>query len=569
MPSDRPWLAHYDKGVPASIHYPEIPLFQFLEDSAGKYPDRACTILRGAAISFRDMNGITDRIAAALIDIGVKKGDRVGIFMPNTPQFVMAFYGILKAGAVVVATNPLYTSPEICHQVNDASVELMFTMESHYQALKSAQPGTHIGKLIVAALEDGPQASLGAQWTKQDQVTRDGGLTLAAGDVSLSDLLGKYRRAPRPSVVVGPDDIALFQYSGGTTGTSKAAVATHRGVVANTAQFRTWLWSLQEGKEVVLLAIPLYHAYGMIAGMSLGVSLSASLALVPNPRDFSDLLETINTQHPTVFPAVPSLYNALNNHPEVKAGRVDLRSMRVCISGSTALLRETKERFEELSGGNICEGYGLSEAPVVTHCNPLHGTNKIGSIGMPMPDVNCKVVDPEDEQTDLAAGEPGELLIRGPQLMKGYHNLPEETANSLRRLPDGHTWLYTGDIVRMDEDGYFFIVDRKKELIKPGGFQVWPREVEEVIASNPKVLEVGVAGVPDPDRGEAVMAWIVLKLGQQAAPEEIQDWCRGRLAPYKVPTRIEFRPDLPKTNVGKVLRRELVRQHLQARTVGQ
>jgi long-chain acyl-CoA synthetase len=335
-------------------------------------------------------------------------------------------------------------------------------------------------------------------------------------------------------------------------------------VVANTVQFRTWLWSLQEGNEIVLLAIPLYHAYGMIAGMSLGVSLGASLALVSNPREFSELLETINSQHPTIFPAVPSLYNALNNHPDVKAGRVDLSSLRVCISGSTALLRETKDRFEELSGGTICEGYGLSEAPVVTHCNPLHGPKKTGSIGMPVPDVDCRVVDPEDERTELPAGQPGELLIRGPQLMKGYHNLAAETANSLRKLPDGHTWLYTGDIVRMDEDGYFFIVDRKKELIKPGGFQVWPREVEEVIASDPRVLEVGVAGVPDPDRGEAVMAWIVLKPGQQASPSEIQDWCRGRLAPYKVPSRVEFRTELPKTNVGKVLRRELVNQHLQA-----
>ena len=568
MPSDRPWTAHYDKEVPASIQYPEMPLFQFLEDSARKFPDRACTILKGVAISFRQMSELTEQIASALIDMGVKKGDRVGIFMPNTPQFVMAFYAILKAGAVVVATNPLYTAPEIAHQVNDAGVELMFTMEGQYPAIKGGRPGTRIRKLIVATPEDGSRVPIASQSMEKADTAAGSPLTLSGGDIRLGDLLAGYRAAPRPVVTVGPDDVALFQYSGGTTGTSKAAVATHRGVVANTVQFRTWLWSLQEGREVLLLAIPLYHAYGMIAGMSLGVSLGATLALVPDPREFSDLLEIVNTHHPTVFPAVPSLYNALNNHPEVKSGRVDLRSIRVCISGSTALLRETKERFEELSGGSICEGYGLSEAPVVTHCNPLHGTNKIGSIGMPMPDVDCRVVDPEDERTEVAAGQPGELLIRGPQLMKGYHNLPEETANSLRRLADGHTWLYTGDIVRMDEDGYFFIVDRKKELIKPGGFQVWPREVEEVIASNPKVLEVGVAGVPDPDRGEAVMAWIVLKPGQSAAPLEIQDWCRGRLAPYKTPTRIEFRSELPKTNVGKVLRRELVRQHLQADTSG-
>ncbi len=562
MSSDRPWIEHYDEGVPASITYPETPLFQFLEASAVKYPGRACTILRDRAISYAGMNEATRRIAASLVELGIKKGDRVGIFMPNTPQFVMAFYGILKAGAVVVATNPLYTSPEIAHQVNDAGVQLMFVMQDNYEALKSAQPATGISRLIICSVSDGAEPAHSQAAARLDQTEVPPRVEIAGTDLRLVDLLHEQRS--QASVPIGPDDTALFQYSGGTTGTSKGAVATHRGVVANTIQFRSWLSSLQEGKEVILLAIPLYHAYGMIAGMSLGVALGASLTLVQNPRDPAELLAAINSQHPTVFPAVPSLYNALNNHPDVKAGRVDLHSIRVCISGSTALLRETKERFEELSGGNICEGYGLSEAPVVTHCNPLLGLNKIGSIGMPMPDVDCRVVDPVDEHTDLPPGEPGELLIRGPQLMKGYHNMPVETANALRRLEDGHTWLYTGDIVRMDADGYFFIVDRKKELIKPGGFQVWPREVEEVIASHPKVLEVGVAGVPDADRSEAVKAWIVLKPGQQAAPQEIQDWCRGRLAPYKVPTLVEFRTELPKTNVGKVLRRELVRQHTEA-----
>ncbi len=564
MPTDRPWVEHYDEGVPASIQYPEIPVFRFLEASAAQYPERACTILKGRPISFRQMNDVTDRIAAALVGMGTQKGERIGIFMPNTPQFVMAFYGILKAGAVVVATNPLYTAPEIAHQVNDAGVSLMFVMEGQYKALKSAQPGTRIAKLIVCTDSDGAESALTHGATGHDETRASSSFQPLDSDLLLADLLREYGRASPPEIAIGPDDTALFQYSGGTTGTSKAAVATHRGVAANTVQFRTWLWSLQEGKEVILLAIPLYHAYGMIAGMSLGVALGASLALVQNARDLTELLEAISSQRPTVFPAVPSLYNALNNHPEVAAGRIDLRSIRVCISGSTALLRETKERFEALSGGNICEGYGLSEAPVVTHCNPLHGTNKIGSIGMPMPDVDCLVVDPIDEHTRLAPGEAGELLVRGPQLMLGYHNMPAETANALRRLEDGHTWLYTGDIVRMDEDGYFFIVDRKKELIKPGGFQVWPREVEEAIASHPKVSEVGVAGIPDPDRGEAVKAWIVLKPGQKAAPQEIQDWCRDRLAPYKVPSQIEFRTELPKTNVGKVLRRELVRQHVQA-----
>lgn len=555
--TDRPWIKHYDKGVPASIRYPSIPLFRFLQDSASRYPDRACTILHGTSITFRKMDAVTDELAAALASMGVHKGDRLGIFMRNTQQFVIAFYGILKAGAVVVATNPLYTPPEIAHQVNDAGIERMLLMEEDYQRFKSAQPGTGVRDLIVAKSADGTDGQ-SADGRPAAPVELDPG----SHDVWLGDLISGYEGASKPEVQVDPDDIALFQYSGGTTGISKGAVATHRGVVANTIQFRTWLSTLEPGRETLLLAIPLYHAYGMIAGMSLGMALGASLALVPDPRDISDLLETINRLHPTVFPAVPSLYTALSNHPEVLTRRVDLSSIRVCISGSTALLRETKERFEGLSGGNICEGYGLSEAPVVTHCNPLQGVNKIGSIGMPMPDVDCRIVDPMDEETDVAAGEPGELVLHGPQVMRGYHKLPEETARALRELADGRTWLYTGDIVRMDPDGYFFIVDRKKELIKPGGFQVWPREVEEAIASHPAVLEVCVAGVPDTERGEAVKAWIVLRRDQQAASADIQDWCRGRLAAYKIPSQVEFRTELPKSNVGKILRRELVRQHL-------
>jgi long-chain acyl-CoA synthetase len=363
---------------------------------------------------------------------------------------------------------------------------------------------------------------------------------------------------------VEPDETALLQYSGGTTGTSKAAVATHRGVVANTVQFRRWLVTLREAEEVILMAIPLYHAYGMIAGMSLGVSLGASLALVPSARDIPALVDTIHRLRPSVFPGVPALYNAINHHTDVVEGRVDIGSIRVCISGSTALMRETKDRFEQLSGGKISEGYGLSEAPVVTHCNPLLGVNKIGSIGMPMPDVECRIVDPDDCERDVEPGGSGELLLRGPQLMKGYHNMPRETAETLRTLRDGKLWLLTGDIVRMDEDGYFYVVDRKKELIKPGGFQVWPREVEEVLASHPAVLEAGVAGVPDAERGEAVKAWIVLRPGARASSSEIRQWCRERLTPYKVPAWVVFRSQLPKSNVGKVLRRELVREHRQS-----
>lgn len=566
MPNRRPWVAHYDKQVPATLNYPEVPLFHFLEESARTYPERACTLFRGEAISFKLMDEITDRLAAGLADLGVKKGDRVGIFMPNTPQFVMSYYGILKAGAVVVAINPLYTPPEISYQVKDAGIQVVFVESTLYLRIKTAQPGTAISSVIVSTLTDGRPPSVydpsGHEAAPHHANPIEGGLI--APDRRMEDLIAKHTPAERPNLAIEPDDTGLFQYSGGTTGVSKAAVASHRGVVANTTQFRTWLTTLEQGHEIILMAIPLFHAYGMIAGMSLGMALAASLALVPSARDMPELLETIIRHHPTVFPGVPSLYAALNNHPDVEAGKVDLRSIKVCISGSAALPRHTKERFEALSGSRICEGYGLSEAPVVTHCNPLLGINKIGSIGMPMPDVDCRIVDPENAEREMPGGALGELLIRGPQVMKGYHNMPAETATSLRQRNDGQTWLFTGDIVRMDQDGYFYVVDRKKELIKPGGLQVWPREVEEAIAANPRVLEVGVAGIPDPDRGETVKAWIVLRPGQELTAEEIKAWCKERLAPYKVPTQFEFRSELPKTNVGKILRRELASQHIAA-----
>jgi long-chain acyl-CoA synthetase len=304
------------------------------------------------------------------------------------------------------------------------------------------------------------------------------------------------------------------------------------------------------------MAIPLFHVYGMVAGMNFAMASGASLVMVPNPRDLKDVLTNIQRFKASIFPGVPTLYNAINNHPDVLAGKYNLSTIKACISGSAPLMRETKEKFEALTGGKLFEGYGLSEAPTATHCNPMFGPNPPGSIGLPLPDVVCRIISLDDGVTVLPSGEIGELAIQGPQVMKGYHNMPTETANTLR---DG--WLYTGDIARMDENGYFYIVDRKKELIKPGGYQVWPREVEEVISDNPKVLEVGVAGIPDPYRGETVKAWVVVKPGESLSEDEVRDWCKERLAVFKVPTQVEFRDELPKTTVGKILRRELVRQH--------
>jgi long-chain acyl-CoA synthetase len=307
------------------------------------------------------------------------------------------------------------------------------------------------------------------------------------------------------------------------------------------------------------MAIPLFHVYGMVAGMLFSILSGASMVMVPNPRDLNDLLDNIQKYKATIFPGVPTLYNAINNNPDVLAGKYNLSTVKACISGSAPLLRDTKEKFEALTGGVVFEGYGLSEAPTATHCNPLLGENRPGSIGLPLPDVDARIINLDDEVTVIPTGEVGELVIKGPQVFMGYHNMTTETSNALR---DG--WLYTGDIARMDEDGYFYIVDRKKELIKPGGYQVWPREVEEVIASNPFVLDVGVAGIPDPYRGETVKAWVVVKPGENLSEQEVKDWCKERLAKYKVPTEVEFRSELPKTTVGKILRRELVREHKEA-----
>lgn len=493
-----PWLAHYDKGVPQTINYPSVPIFHFLEESARKYPNQPCTIFKGEAISFREMDVITDKLAAALAGLGVKKGDRVGIFIPNTPQFVMVYFGILKAGGVVVAIDSRYTAPEIVYQANDAGIETMFVMSNFYKTMKVAQPKTKIKTLIVTNIKETLPPMLKVLFTVAKEKKGGFRVHLEPGDLWLQDLLAKYKPEDRPKLDIRSDDIALFQYSGGTTGVSKGAVAMHRNLVADTLQVDNWMPNLLPGKEIVLMAIPLFHVYGMVVGMLFGISMGAPLVMVPNPRDMPDLLENIKKFHPSVFPGIPMLYNAISNHPDVIAGKFSLSCIKACISGSAPLMRDTKERFEALSGGKVFEGYGLSEAPTATHCNPQLGINKTGSIGMPFPDVDAKIINLEDGETEMKIGEIGELVVCGPQVMKGYHNMPAETENALRKLKDGKVWLFTGDIARMDEDGYFYIVDRKKELIKPGGEQVWPREVEEVITAHPKVLEVGVAGIPDP-----------------------------------------------------------------------
>jgi len=537
----RPWLSHYDPGVAPHLDFPAVPVFHFLDEAARLCPERDCLIFQGETTTYRVVSDQTDQLAAALRLLGIRKGERVGICMPNCPEFVLAYFAILKAGAVVVAINPLYTPPEIVHQVNDAGLETLFCAGSLYERIQAAQPATGIRRVIVTG--EGI-AHPGDMKFKELLTTTDTKSPKEKGNI--------FTRLAFKSEI-GPDDIALFQYTGGTTGIPKAAVARHRNLVVNALQFKAWMSTLQAEQETFLLALPVYHIYGMVCGMLLGMALRASLVIIPDPRLIPDLLSAIQIHHVTYFPAAPTLYNAINNAAEVAAGKVDLTSIKACISGSAPLMKSTKEKFEQHTGGRILEGYGLSEAPTATHCNPLLGENRFGSIGLPLPDVDAKIVSLEDGVTEMPVGEAGELIIQSPQVMLGYHNMPAETALALRE-----SWLYTGDIARMDPDGYFTILDRKKELIKPGGMEVWPREVEEVLAAHPKVAEVAVVGVPDAYRGEAVKAWVVLKPGQILAESELRSWCRERLAPFKIPTGIEFRSELPKSILGKILKRELV-----------
>ncbi len=555
----RPWLERYDAQVPHHIDYPDVPLYHFVEEAASKYPDHVALVMKGGKVTYRELNELSDRMAAALSKMGVEKGDRVALLMANCPQFVISYLGVLKVGGIVVACNPLYAPPELAHQLNDCGAETIVVMTSLYPVVKQIQAETKVKRVIATNIKEYFPPFLKLLFTLLMEKKQGHRVELAPGDHWFQDVLSSASPAERPAVAINPrEDVAIFQYTGGTTGIAKGAMATHWNLVANALQIKNWLPDMKEADEVVLVALPLFHVYGMVAAMWYGLASAATLILIPNPRDMDDVLGSINKYRPSVFPGVPTMYNAINYHPKVVEGKVDIRSIRACISGSAPLMRETQTRFEELTGGNLREGFGLSEAPTATHCNPMLGENREGSIGLPLPDVDAAVVDLDTGQRFLDIGEEGELIIRGPQVFKGYWQMPTETANALRKLSDGNVWLFTGDIAKMDEDGYFYIVDRKKDMIICGGYNVYPREVEEALKLHPKVLEVAVAGVPDPYRGETVKAWIVLKPGETATEEEIIEWSKGQLAKYKYPRYVEFREELPKTFVGKTLRRMLV-----------
>ena len=568
-----PWLRFYPEGVRAHLDYPDMPLYGLLERAARERPEHPAVVFFNRTLTYAQLNHAADRFARALVRLGLRRGDRVALMLPNCPQFVIAYYGILKAGGVVVNHNPLYTARELEFQLDDSGCRLLIALDMTYPTVREARPRTPLEAVILTRINEYMPGLLRLLYPLKAR--RDGTWpTIAPGDRVLwfQDLLagrggepaarstaegGASRDAgePRIPVPVDADDVALLQYTGGTTGRPKAAMLTHRNLLANALQTAEWVLQgkVDEGpRHRIMGVIPFFHVYGMTTVMNLAIAIHGTMILLPR-FNVDDVLKAVARYKPTMFPGVPTMYVAILNHPRLR--QYDFSSIESCVSGAAPLPLEVQERFERLTGGSLVEGYGLTEASPVTHVNPTGEGKRNGTIGIPLPDTEARIVDIETGTRVLGPGEEGELIIRGPQVMKGYWNRPEETERALR---DG--WLYTGDIAVMDEDGFFRIVDRKKEMIITGGYNVYPREVEEVLYQHPKVLEAAVVGVPDPYRGEMVKAFVVLKPGETATEEEIIAFCRERLAKYKVPRAVEFRSELPKSLIGKVLRRVLAEE---------
>jgi long-chain acyl-CoA synthetase len=564
----KPWLASYEPHVAANLNYPEMVLPDVLRRTAREFPYRTAMIFKGARLSYYEFNRLVNRFGAALQRLGVKPGDRVALHLPNCPQYPIAYYAVLRIGAIVVPCNPLYKEHEMTHQLADSGAEVIVTLSSTYPLVKRIRPATRLRHVVVAEIKTYFPPVIKALFTLALE-EKSGHRVSIAGDPHTHWFRSLVNQAPTglSRVNVGPDDTAVLMYTGGTTGISKAAQLTHRNILVNAYQCQVWL-NAAEASDVFMVQLPLFHCYGMTTCLNLPVLVAATMLLVPDPRDVDDVIGTIRRFRPTLYPGVPAIYNSINNHPD--AARYNLKSIRACISGASGLPVEVQERFQALTGARLVEGYGLSEASPVTHANPLFGRNCIGTIGLPWPDTDVRIVDAETGERELAMGEAGEMCIRGPQVMKGYWNMPTETANVLRPDPDdpdGLPWLYTGDIAVMDPDGYFRIVDRKKDIIiGAGGYKIHPREIEDELYRHPQVLDVAAIGVPYEDRGDVVKVFVVLKPGQTATADEIIRFCADCLAPYKVPKLVEFRHELPKTTVGKPLRRVLREQELSARS---
>ena len=554
--AQRAWLRAYDPGTPADIDVPDEPVHAALAEAARRYPRRTAIRFFGRSISYAELNLLANRFANALVTLGGRKGERVALLMPNCPQMVLAYYGGLRAGAVMVPTSPLYVESELEHQLADAEVSVVVCLSSLFgrvQAVRQRVPT--LRQVIVTSIKDFFPTHLRLLFSITRE-RRDGHRVRLPADGRtfwLKRLLARARSSD-PGVAVSADDLALLQYTGGTTGLAKGAMLTHRNLVANTLQVRAWFGNLAnpDGPDIVLGVLPLFHIYGMTAVMNFSIRGGGTMVLQPR-FIVDDVLKAIQRERPHLFPGVPTMYMALNQAPRL--GHYNLRSLKGAISGAAPLPREVQARFESTTGARLVEGYGLTEASPVTHCVPLSGEAAPGTIGVPVPSTDAAVFDPETGTRRLPPGEVGELAVRGPQVMRGYWKRPEETARVLR---DG--WLFTGDLARVDERGYFSIVDRKKDMIISGGMNVYPRDVEEPLFQHPKIKEAVAVGIPDPRWGEAVKVYIVLRDGESATEQEILDYCHARMARYKVPKFVEFRRELPRTLIGKVLRRQLLEE---------
>lgn len=540
MKAEKPWLQNYDVGVPHHLQYPNMSVPEYFFQKADLYGAHDFLISSGRIYSYSETASISKRIANFFQKLGIKAGERVGICLPNIPEFVFFFYGVMAAGGVVVALNPAYNESEVEFHLQAAGIRYLVGLSQNRCMLEQVSVKNKIDCLILVSGEGAKAAS--TMSTASHKIFT----------VPFEELLeGELNQFVAPGVEASQP--AVLQFSGGTTGTPKPAIIAHSNLLANSLQFRAWLSNMQEGQEVFMAAIPLYHVYGMVIALNVAMTLGAVVVLMQDPRNINKLLEAIQKYGVTFFPSVPTLYHAINQHPDVVAGKYNLRSIKACISGSAPLLKEIRIKFEKLTRGKLVEGYGLTEAPTATHCNPIQGENREGSIGLPLPDVDCRIVDLKNPTRDVKVGESGELLIRSPQVMQGYFNQPEETKVAL-----AEGWLHTGDIARMDADGYFYIIGRSKELIKVNGLQVWPNEIEEVISKIPGVMDVAVAGIPDLAKGERIKAWIVKSPNAEITPSSVIQACRDAIVHYKVPSEVEFVETIPRTPVGKVLRRKLV-----------
>ncbi len=555
---ERVWHEFYAQGVPASIDFEDIPVPRFLERSAAEYGDATALIFLNSRLTYRQLKGEVDRFATALAALGVGKDTKVAIQLPNLPQTVIAYYATLSLGAQAVMTNPLYVEREIEHQWNDAGCSLAvvadFLFEGRIKGIRHELP---IKNYVIASIPEYlrfPLNLLAPFKLKRSHPPLMARVEPGQGIHFMRKLIKATPPNP-PKVDIAMDDIAVLQYTGGTTGVSKGAMLTQRNLSYNVQQLSAWFADAPRGEEVFVAVLPYFHAFGMTIAMNYPVYVAGAMVLMPNPRDIQQMVKNIAKHRVTLFPAVPALFNAINNYPGVDD--IDLTSVKSCFSGSAPLPVDVLERFEKLTGSKIVEGFGLTETSPAAHANPLLGKRKVGSIGVPFPETDSKVVDLEDGKTEMPPGKEGELIIKGPQVMKGYWKRPDATSEMIR---DG--WLYSGDIAVADEEGYFFIVGRKKDLIVAGGYNIYPDEVDAVLMAHPAVLEAATIGVPDERRGETVKSFVVLIEGHTATADELVQYCRKELAAYKIPRQIEFRDELPKSTVLKVLRRELREQEL-------